>query len=130
MMDNCLSTYNYTSSIPSNMGLPHNIEMPPIDPIWITKTRKLMRERKLTQLQVADRLGVTVGGFSHWMTGKREPRYDTIKKIASILRVPVTELLVEQDDDEAEIIVLFRSLSNEDQQTVLSLMKSLSSNSK
>jgi len=89
-----------------------------------------MRDRKLTQLQVADRLGVTVGGFSHWMTGIREPRYDTIKEIATILKVPVTELLVEQDNDEAEIIVLFRSLSHEDQQTVTSLMQSLSSKSK
>jgi|SaaInlV_130m_DNA_3_1039695.scaffolds.fasta_scaffold00035_17 transcriptional regulator with XRE-family HTH domain len=129
-MDNYRATYNYTSSITNNMRFSHTIEMPPIDPLWITKTRKLMRDRKLTQLQVADRLGVTVGGFSHWMTGIREPRYDTIKEIATILKVPVTELLVEQDNDEAEIIVLFRSLSHEDQQTVTSLMQSLSSKSK
>lgn len=53
----------------------------------------LMRKNKITAQEIADRLELTRGAVTNWSNGIRFPKdEDTIKNLASILRVPVEDL--------------------------------------
>jgi transcriptional regulator with XRE-family HTH domain len=54
----------------------------------------LLREKsKLTQEELANKLGISRAALSHYETSRREPDYDTTSKIASFFRVSVDYLL-------------------------------------
>ena len=55
--------------------------------------RKWRLERGLTQSDIAKKLGVTTQNYSQWEVGKRNPKMDTLKKIAEILDVDVWTLI-------------------------------------
>ena len=46
----------------------------------------------LTQKQLGERLGITSQSIAQWETGRREPKYQSIVKIADALNVPVSSL--------------------------------------
>ncbi|MGM0173663.1 LexA family protein [Enterococcus sp. DIV0800] len=55
---------------------------------------KLLRtERKQTQQQIADYLGITRGAYSHFENGRNEPDKDTLIKLANYFEVTVDQLL-------------------------------------
>lgn len=57
------------------------------------RMRKIRKEKGLTQKEVAEKLGVTVGAYSHYETGKREIDAPTIKALSAILGVSGDELI-------------------------------------
>ncbi len=62
------------------------------------RIKEVIKEKGLTQKELADKLGMTTVGLSQILSGK--PSYTTLEKIASALGVEVWELLVSR----AEII--------------------------
>jgi len=48
---------------------------------------------KLTQLQLAEKLGLSVMTIRRYESGNREPKFDMLEKIASVLNQPVEALL-------------------------------------
>lgn len=65
-----------------------------------TFTNRLVQLRKirgLTQQQIADEIGVNRGSYSNWEKGKREPNFETLLKLASILNTTTSYLLGESD---------------------------------
>ena len=57
-------------------------------------TIKTLREKnKMTQLQLADKLGVSDKTVSKWETGKGYPDITLLEPIAEVFRVSVTELI-------------------------------------
>lgn len=57
---------------------------------------KIMYQRrlqKLTQADLADRIGVTSKTLGHWEHGKYIPKAEDINNIAQALNIPITELL-------------------------------------
>lgn len=59
-------------------------------------TNRLVQLRKirgLTQQQIADEIGVNRGSYSNWEKGKREPNFETLLKLASILNTTTDFLL-------------------------------------
>lgn len=53
----------------------------------------LMKSKKMTAEEIAQKIGVTRGTVTHWSNGERFPKDDLmIKKLAEILRVNVGEL--------------------------------------
>lgn len=52
------------------------------------KIRQAMKEAGLTQQKLADRLGITNPVVNVWVTGKRKPTIESIKKIASATNKP------------------------------------------
>lgn len=65
-----------------------------------TFTNRLIQLRKirgLTQQQIADKIGVNRGSYSNWEKGKREPNFETLLKLASILNTTTSYLLGESD---------------------------------
>lgn len=57
------------------------------------KLRKLRADHRLTQLQVAERIGVTKAMISAYETGVRFPGYDTLIKISRLFGASTDYLL-------------------------------------
>ena len=57
------------------------------------KLRMLRKEKKITQQQLADRLGITKAMISAYENGIRLPAYDILIKIAAIFNVSTDFLL-------------------------------------
>lgn len=56
-----------------------------------------MKLNKLTQKQLAERLGTTQQTVSRWLNGKNEPDFSTLLKICSILNETPNSLLGLED---------------------------------
>ena len=55
--------------------------------------KELREKNKLTQLQLADKLGVSDKTVSKWETGKGYPDITLLEPIAEVFSVSVTELI-------------------------------------
>lgn len=78
------------------------------------KLKSLRTEKKLTQKQIADRIGLAISAVSSYESGTRYPSYDALIKLARIYHVSTDYLLGITDsrnidvtgleDDEIELI--------------------------
>lgn len=57
------------------------------------KLKSLRIEKKLTQKQVAERIGLAVSAISSYESGTRYPSYDSLIKLACIFHVSTDYLL-------------------------------------
>ena len=48
---------------------------------WIEIVKLKMRERRLTQEQLAERIGCSQGAVNHWLSGRRRPDLDTMNRV-------------------------------------------------
>ncbi|MBQ3834788.1 MAG: helix-turn-helix transcriptional regulator [Elusimicrobia bacterium] len=55
--------------------------------------KKIMFEKNLTQKDLATKLGIEQQMISFWVTARRNPTTNSIKKIATALNVPVSYFL-------------------------------------
>lgn len=58
-----------------------------------TKLRSLRIEKKLTQKQVADRIGLAISAVSSYESGSRYPSYEALIKLAYMFHVSTDYLL-------------------------------------
>ena len=78
------------------------------------KLKSLRIEKKLTQKQVADRIGLAISAVSSYESGTRYPSYDVLVKLAHIFHVSADYLVGMTDtrnidvsglgDDEIELV--------------------------
>ena len=78
------------------------------------KLKSLRIEKKLTQKQVADRIGLAISAVSSYESGSRYPSYDVLVRFAHIFHVSTDYLLgitdrrnidvTGLDDNEIEVI--------------------------
>ncbi len=66
------------------------------------RLKEIMYEKRTTQKDLASKLGVDQTMISHWMTGKRNPNLNTIKRISKALNIPIIELMDEDFRSEAK----------------------------
>ena len=59
----------------------------------------LLKERKMSQKQLADAIGVDINSISKWMNGYMQPSNYSVYKAAKVLGVPM-ERLMEGIEDE------------------------------
>lgn len=59
---------------------------------------KLRRQHKLSQYDLADRLGFSRGKLANYEQGSRQPDFDTLKKIADYFEVSTDYLLGRTED--------------------------------
>ena len=64
---------------------------------------ELRMKAKLTQGELAIKLGVTNKAISKWENGKAKPTTDTLKKLAILFNIPIEELLQIKDITKKEI---------------------------
>ncbi|MGX9845784.1 helix-turn-helix domain-containing protein [Streptococcus iniae] len=55
--------------------------------------KRLRKEKKLTQTELATKLNISQKSYSNWESGKSEPTLDNIVKLAQILDTTTDELL-------------------------------------
>lgn len=67
------------------------------------KLKALRKEKKLTQKEFAEMLGIKQNSYSDWETGKNEPNLENIIKIAKILNTSTDYLLGLTDISEREL---------------------------
>lgn len=96
--------------------------------------RKLRKERKLTQQQVADAIGLGMQAYSYYEKGDRQPSPETLCKLADFFCVSVDEILgrVSYQDifddarvDNPEILRLYCQMSPEEQSNLVNYARGL-----
>lgn len=55
------------------------------------KIKQLMTSKKLTQKQLAEKLGIDQSTISSWVRGKTEPSFETLKKIQKVFGISFTD---------------------------------------
>jgi transcriptional regulator with XRE-family HTH domain len=63
-----------------------------------THLKRLRESKELTQIQVADALGIAKNTYIGYEKGDREPRLNEIKKLAELFNVTLGELCLESRD--------------------------------
>ena len=63
------------------------------------------KNKKLTQQELADKLGVTDRAVSHWENGRRLPDYSILKPLSEELGVSVNEILTGKKINEKDVLV-------------------------
>lgn len=65
--------------------------------IFPQRLRELRLKKGLTQTELGEKVGVKQNTFTNWENGKREPNFETLLKLASILNTTTSYLLGESD---------------------------------
>lgn len=86
--------------------------------------KKARLQSGLTQVQVAEKLGVSQAQYARWESGGRNPKDDTLEKLAEIFGVG-TDTLKGRDDGLEEIVNLLREyeLTEEQKSKIFCLIK-------
>ncbi len=109
------------------------------------KLRKVRKEKKLTQRQLADLIDAKHNSVSNWETGINRPDPDTIGLICGVLQVSPNDLLSSQvpasphagdpepdflplSPDVSQLIHLYRSVNPDGQSRILDYAQIISSN--
>ena len=83
------------------------------------KLKARRKELKMTQKDIADRLGISYQAYSAWERGVKKPSKEKVKQLEQILDVPIGYFT------EPEIVQLYNTLSGEGKGQVLSYIKNL-----
>lgn len=66
------------------------------DDIWLKefsrKIKKKMKFKRITQIELADNIGISRLTVSRYVNGQRVPDYLTLKKISKVLNCPLDEI--------------------------------------
>ena len=76
------------------------------------KIAELREKRGLTQDELAAKLGITRAALSHYETGRRQPDYDTLRRIAEFFHVSIDYLL---DREQRDLLRFAESLELSDE---------------
>lgn len=83
------------------------------------RLKTLRKEAGLTQVDVAEKLGISQPAYASWERGVKKPTQDNLVKIAQVLNVSVDYLVGNSDNTEDEldnIELLFRGLTDEEKE--------------
>lgn len=83
------------------------------------KLKARRKELKMTQKDIADRLGISYQAFSVWERGVKEPSKEKVSRIEKILKVPKGFFT------EIEIVRLYNTLSNKGKNQVVEYARDL-----
>lgn len=94
---------------------------------------RLREERGLSQKDLAEALDVTRQAVSQWETGWSSPRMGMVEKLAAFFHVSKSEIieprvdyaLVQLEDDESELVRLFRTMTDEDRAALLHIARGM-----
>ncbi len=63
-----------------------------------SKIRAARKDKKMTQEELADRIGAARPSISYWENGKVKPDSESLRKLAEVLKVPMSYLFSENDN--------------------------------
>lgn len=77
------------------------------------RLKSLRLKAKLTQTEVAEKVGVSQPQYARWEAGKRKPTSETLQKFADFFGVSMDYLAGKKEEDElANVELLFRMTSD------------------
>ncbi|MGQ7344242.1 helix-turn-helix domain-containing protein [Streptococcus suis] len=77
------------------------------------RLKSLRLKAKLTQIEVAEKIGVSQPQYARWEAGKRKPSSETLQKFADFFGVSMDYLAGKEEEDElANVELLFRMTSD------------------
>ena len=93
--------------------------------------KKARLDAGLTQLEVAEKLGVAQAQYARWENGGRNPKDETVEKLAKIFNTSF-ETLKGRDDGLEEIVSLLREyeLTEKEKKEIISVLKQFLMNKK
>jgi transcriptional regulator with XRE-family HTH domain len=68
------------------------------------KLTQLREERGLTRNQVADALGLSLSAIAGYEQARRTPKYDNLKNLAKLYKVPLESILGQEGQQEVVIV--------------------------
>jgi transcriptional regulator with XRE-family HTH domain len=82
---------------------------------WRDNVKRILREQGIQQSELAERLHVSEGTISHWMSGRHRPSIDKLREIAAVLHVSMPDLTEGddafiRDDTELELLRTIRAV--------------------
>ena len=83
------------------------------------KLKARRKELKLTQKEIAERLGISFQAYSAWERGVKEPSEEKVRQLEKILKVPKGYFT------QIEIVRLYNSLSNKGKEKVVVYARNL-----
>lgn len=86
------------------------------------RLKALRKKENMTLEDVAALIGVSYQTISNWEKGTTEPDINSIKKLASYFKV-TTDYLLEQDNDEAYILDIYKKLDYLDKDQLSQIIK-------
>lgn len=96
--------------------------------IFVYNLARIMRDKDVTQTDIAKALKISQATVSLWANGISYPRIKTMTRLAEYLGVPVTALTSTDepiDPQVAEFLSLVKNLSDEDKEWLLATLKRL-----
>lgn len=66
------------------------------------RIKELLKERNMTQKELAQKIGVSTVSLNRYMTGKGNPSVSSLEKIAEALDVEISELFVHRKTGETD----------------------------
>lgn len=75
-----------------------------------SKLKQLRREKKMTQQEVAERLGITRSTISNYEIGRRSPHLTDLQKLAEIYGAGLEIFGITQTDEVLDLIVRARQV--------------------
>jgi transcriptional regulator with XRE-family HTH domain len=91
--------------------------------------KKLRKENKKTQTQMATYLGITQSAYAMYESGDRTPPADMLNKLADYFNVSVDYLLGRTETrptvEQPKFLILYNSLSLTQQEKVIAYMEGL-----
>ena len=93
--------------------------------------KKARLDAGLTQKEVAEKLGVAQAQYARWENGGRNPKDETVEKLAEIFNTSF-ETLKGRDDGLEEIVSLLRAyeLTEKEKKEIISVLKQFLMNKK
>jgi Predicted transcriptional regulator with C-terminal CBS domains len=93
--------------------------------------KKARLDAGLTQKEVAEKLGVAQAQYARWENGGRNPKDETVEKLAKIFNTSF-ETLKGRDDGLEEIVSLLREyeLTEKEKKEIISVLKQFLMNKK
>lgn len=90
------------------------------------KLKEIRKRKKMTQKQVADRVGISQSFYTEMETGKKEINVSRLERIARVLECSVHDLISDEQDPElGKLISLLNQMPEDKKSLVLQMVETL-----
>ena len=85
--------------------------------------KSIRKEKKITQKELAEKCNLATITIRQYENGKREPKYETLSKIANALNVSILDLTLSKSKEPKYItLIIYKSILRITQQTMKQLL--------
>lgn len=77
---------------------------------WQDRFREYLKQEKLSQSEIARRIGVTQGSVGHWLTGRREINLSSFMALCKASNANAQYILFGEGDSKSALLAQIRAL--------------------